>query len=682
MEQMMRRSAALLLALILSVVLALPAAAAEEDVVGQAAYDAAAGAMTYGDAVSVQYALWHDGEIIASGQQGVYSKTENRLLTADNLYGVGSVSKIYTTVAMMKLVDDGKVDLDAPVKRYLPEFTMADSRYKDITVRMLLNHSSGLMGTTSLNAFLLNDGDNDGAVDGLLEQLKTQTLQADPGAYSVYCNDGFTLAQLVIERVSGMPFEDFLRQEIAEPLGLDATFAPQDDFDQSLLAKTYIGQSTQALPPETLPIVGAGGIYASAEDLAAFGGALCGTDLLSETSLDAMENAECLRGLWPEDSEGSLLSYGLGWDAVSLYPFSGAGIQALVKGGDTLSYHCGLIVLPEYDMAAAVLTSGGISSYNEMAAASMLIAALAAEGVTVDVSTAVLDEAAAAAMPEALTACSGDYGSSTGLAQITVTKDGALSLTMAGMEEPMTFTYRQDGTFRDEGNTVALRLTEEDGHVYLQQIAYTGLPGLAPFYSAEYIYEKLPQPVADETTMAAWEAREGKIYAQINEVYTSALYPFGAVFGAVSLVGSPEGYLSINRLEDGNTAAPVLQIPGVGSRDSGVIEMVADENGVEYMTMNGAVYQDTDSFSPIYGGARSHCTIPSSGYARWYDVGESSGKTMTVTVPEGGGFCVYDGSLQAVAASWAYGTTTVELPENGFVVFAGAAGTVFSVTMA
>ena len=509
MEQMMRRSAALLLALILSVVLALPAAAAEEDVVGQAAYDAAAGAMTYGDAVSVQYALWHDGEIIASGQQGVYSKTENRLLTADNLYGVGSVSKIYTTVAMMKLVDDGKVDLDAPVKRYLPEFTMADSRYKDITVRMLLNHSSGLMGTTSLNAFLLNDGDNDGAVDGLLEQLKTQTLQADPGAYSVYCNDGFTLAQLVIERVSGMPFEDFLRQEIAEPLGLDATFAPQDDFDQSLLAKTYIGQSTQALPPETLPIVGAGGIYASAEDLAAFGGALCGTDLLSETSLDAMENAECLRGLWPEDSEGSLLSYGLGWDAVSLYPFSGAGIQALVKGGDTLSYHCGLIVLPEYDMAAAVLTSGGISSYNEMAAASMLIAALAAERVTVDVSTAVLDEAAAAAMPEALTACSGDYGSSTGLAQITVTKDGALSLTMAGMEEPMTFTYRQDGTFRDEGNTVALRLTEEDGHVYLQQIAYTGLPGLAPFYSAEYIYEKLPQPVADETTMAAWEAREG-----------------------------------------------------------------------------------------------------------------------------------------------------------------------------
>ena len=682
MKQAIRRSAALLLALVLTIALALPVWADEEAAVVRTADDVAAAAMTYGGAVSVQYALWKDGEIIVSGHQGVYSKTENRSLTSDNLYGVGSISKIYTTVAMMRLVEEGKVRLDAPVTRYLPEFTMADSRYKDITVRMLLNHSSGLMGTTNLDAFLLNDGKNDKTVDGLLDQLKTQTLQADPGAYSVYCNDGFTLAQLVIEAVSGMPFEDFLREEITEPQGLNATFAPQDDFDASLLAKTYVGQSTQALPQETLTIVGAGGIYASAEDLAAFGGALCSEGLLQEKSLTAMASEECLRGMWPEDSEGSVLSYGLGWDAVSLYPFAASGIQALVKGGDTLSYHAGLIVLPEYDMAAAVLTSGGVSTYNEMAAASMLIAALDEEFVTVDTSTAVLDEAATAAMPEALTAYSGDYGSSTGLAQITVAKDGTLSLSMLGLETPMTFTYRQDGTFRDEGNTAALRFVEEDGHIYLQQLAYTGLSGLAPFYSAEYVYEKLPQPVADEETQAAWAAREGKIYAQVNEVYTSALYPFGALFGMVSLVGSPAGYLSINRLEDADTAAPVLQIPGMGSRDSGVIQMTTDENGVEYMTLSGSIYQDAASFADIYGGPRSLCTIQENGYARWYHVGSAAGKTMTVTVPASGGFCVYDAAFQPVAASWVYGSTTAVLPEGGYIVFAGEAGTSFSLKMA
>ena len=93
-------------------------------------------------AVSVQYAMMDNGTLIESGVAGVYSKRENRLLTSENLYGIGSTSKMFTTVAMLRLADQGKVDLDRPVTDYIPEFTMADERYRDITVRMLLNHSS------------------------------------------------------------------------------------------------------------------------------------------------------------------------------------------------------------------------------------------------------------------------------------------------------------------------------------------------------------------------------------------------------------------------------------------------------------------------------------------------------------------------------------------------------------
>lgn len=117
------------------------------------------------------------------------------------LYGVGSISKTYTAVLMMNLVEEGKVKLDEPVTTYLPEFTMADARYKDITVRMLLNHSSGLMGSAGPGSFLFGDNNRD-ASDELLERLSTQTLQADPGAYSVYSNDSYTLAGLVIEAAS------------------------------------------------------------------------------------------------------------------------------------------------------------------------------------------------------------------------------------------------------------------------------------------------------------------------------------------------------------------------------------------------------------------------------------------------------------------------------------------------
>ena len=82
---------------------------------------------------------------------------------------------------------------------------------------MLLNHSSGLQGSTLGNAFLFNDNDTY-AHDTLLQQLSNQNLKADPGAFSVYCNDGFTLAEILVERVSGMSFTEFLHQNFTEPL--------------------------------------------------------------------------------------------------------------------------------------------------------------------------------------------------------------------------------------------------------------------------------------------------------------------------------------------------------------------------------------------------------------------------------------------------------------------------------
>ena len=163
-------------ALALSLV-TLPAGAAEAaPALEETAQAAAQAALTAGGAQSIQYALWQDGEIILTGHAGNYSRTENRALTDDILYGVGSVSKTYTAAAVLKLVDEGKVELDAPVTAYLPDFTMADGRYTDITVRMLLNHSSGLPGSTIANGFLLNDPDTL-AADTLLEELSSQTLK-------------------------------------------------------------------------------------------------------------------------------------------------------------------------------------------------------------------------------------------------------------------------------------------------------------------------------------------------------------------------------------------------------------------------------------------------------------------------------------------------------------------------
>jgi len=663
-----------ILSLCLIFALLVPAAYAAEPSLEESAQAAAQAALEYGQAVSVQYALWQDGEITLTGRAGVYSKTENTALTDEHLYGVGSVSKLYTTAAMLKLADQGKVDLDQPVTAYVPDFKMADERYKDITVRMLLNHSSGLMGSAGGNSFQFDGQALDYPLDTLLERLSTQTLQAAPGAYSVYSNDSFTLAQLVVERVSGMDFSAFLHQYFTDPLELENTLTPWDDFDQNRLARTYLGTETRHTPAETVAVLGTGGVYANASDLAEFGGYL--------STLDETMGDEYLRGMWPDGSEGDSLAYGLGWDSVHMFPFSQNGIQALVKGGDTLVYHAGLVVLPEYGMACAVLSSGGNSVMDELAAARILIDALAEQGVEMEESAS-LEPAEFAEMPENLTQLSGAYGTSTMVYSVTVEKDGSFSLQTPMAAQPMTARYCADGSFRDEENTMLFRLvTEDSGQVYLFQKAFSEIPGLTTVCTASYAAQRLPDYTPDADTQAAWDAREGKTYFQINENYSSVLYALSGVFASVSFATSPEGYLVTNQLTGPNEAAPYVQIPGTGSRDSGTIQ-VYTENGVEYIRINGGIYMDFANVTNIYPGSASRCTIQPGECAHWYWTGEAAGKTMTVKVPEKGAFYVYDSvNLQLVASSWTYGDTSVVLPENGIIVFAGDVGQAFYITLA
>ncbi len=650
----------------------------------QKAQQTAALAAAYGMADSVQYALWDDGEIVLSGGIAISPRGMKQQITEDTLYGIGSVSKVYTAAAVMQLVEDGKIDLDQPVTTYLPEFRMTDERYREITVRMLLNHSSGLLGDTMVNEVLFDDPNEDDAMENFLKRLEDQTLQANPGEYSVYCNDGFTLASLVVERVSGMSFREYIRKEITEPLGLEDTFAPGDNFDEERLADTYLSSDQDAEPtlPEAFVTAGTGGLYATAEDLAEFGGAFCGTSLLTEKSLNAMEQKEYLRGIWPETEQGDMIAYGLGWDSVNLYPFSEEGISAVAKGGDTLVYHASLVVLPEYDMAAAVLTSGGTSMYNEAAAMQMLMDALAAEGKSIE-AEAELPAAEPAQMPKELMELEGFYGSTVGGAyQIDVKEDGILEITtlLLADQEPVVLQYYSDGSFRYEDEPMRVKLVkEENGKVYLYQENYVELPGLAPMHTASYGAEWMPEQTVEAQAQAAWAAREGKIYLTLNEKYTSAMYPMSSVFQAVTLAVTPEGYVAFNRIADADTALPFLQIPGQGSRSSSQIDMETVD-GVEYMHANGWLMIDAAQTEVLPAEGAQNYTIGLDGYAQWFQIGQSAGKQINVEIMGKGAFYVYDATFQMVASS-RDGTSSVTLPQGGLIVFAGNAGTLFKTTI-
>ncbi|MEG2221679.1 MAG: serine hydrolase domain-containing protein [Oscillospiraceae bacterium] len=678
------RHLALLLALILTVSLcSLPVAAAEQpDIVQQQVQILTE---KYGTQ-SVQYALLEDGKITVSGHAGAYSRTENRALTEDTMYGIASISKLFPTVAVLQLCEQGKLYLDSPVTQYLPEFKMADSRYQKITLRMLLNHSSGLMGTTMQNMMLAGDADT-GTHDDFLKHLKTQKLKAEPGAFSVYCNDGFTLAELVIERVSGLSFTDYVAKYITEPLGLVHTKTPQDTFDRADLAKTYLGTGMTATPPDTVGCIGAGGIYSTAKDLCRFlqlflekPGIASGLILQDSAQKTMVPEAE--KAIWPNGRD-EMLSYGLGWDSVHGSGLSRYNIQALTKGGDTGLYHGSVTVLPQENMAVAVLSSGGSSVFDQLLGESLLRRALAAKN-RLPMDTPPAPPApmkTGVEVPTEIFALRGSY-LGTGVMEIDIAKTGTMTITATdapGVKQ--IYEYQGNGVFVDKEGTTALSFVQEGGirQTYLQMQGYQEVPGLGRLYNTQYVAQRIGENPLTGETATTWAARNGKSYCILNEKYTSLLYGLNPMM-QLGQEQEKTGYLGNGKIVDATTTEAVAQIPGMLGRDLAAYRFYT-EDGVEYMTDGLYVAMDSAKLPAISRGKTSACTIQATGNARWYAVGQAAGKTMAVTLPQEGSFAVYNNMGICVASSHLTGDTQVKLPEDGRVVFAGTVGEKFQITM-
>ncbi|MFG2794264.1 serine hydrolase domain-containing protein [Streptomyces sp. NPDC048419] len=160
--------------------------------------------------------LLDDQEIHVS--HGVTSLANPLPVDENTLFHLASVSKTFTATALMRLAAEGKVDLDAPVRHYVPELKLADEQAAaQITLLNLLNHTAGLDWN------LIDDGKGDRSLAGLVAKLPELPLIAPPGARPSYSQAGYNLAGRVIEKVTGLPFEQAMASLILEPVGLSGT---------------------------------------------------------------------------------------------------------------------------------------------------------------------------------------------------------------------------------------------------------------------------------------------------------------------------------------------------------------------------------------------------------------------------------------------------------------------------
>ncbi|RMI34835.1 serine hydrolase domain-containing protein [Nocardia stercoris] len=170
------------------------------------------------DVPGVAVGIWSGGaEIYVS--HGVNSIVDPEPVDRDTVFVLGSLAKPFTATALMRLVADGRVELDAPVRRYLPEFTLPDEQAAaEITVRQLLNHTAGL-------DWRLRDdtGEGDDALASYVAKLADLALIGKPGEQASYSQIGFNLAGRIIEKVTGETFENAVGSLLLEPAGLAHT---------------------------------------------------------------------------------------------------------------------------------------------------------------------------------------------------------------------------------------------------------------------------------------------------------------------------------------------------------------------------------------------------------------------------------------------------------------------------
>jgi CubicO group peptidase (beta-lactamase class C family) len=308
------------------------------------------------DVPGVSIAVWHNDTVMSAGL-GITSVEHPLPVTADTLFQVGSISKTFTGTMLMQLAEAGKIDLDTPVKTYLPKFKMADSNVTaNLTTRHLLTHTGGWMGD------YFNDlGNNDNALELMVKSLRTLPQISPLGTLWSYNNAGFNIAGRLIEVLTNQTYEQAAQQMLFNPLNLSKSFFYPND---AILTQRFavghqkwpdgvrvatpwaIGRAANAV----------GGVVSTVKDLLRYAQFHSGNGnaIIERSSLLAMRTAQTSAGgrgdmgiTWFIRQHGDVTSYG--------------------HGGATKGQKATFRFIPEKQFGIAILTNsddGGIIGDN------------------------------------------------------------------------------------------------------------------------------------------------------------------------------------------------------------------------------------------------------------------------------------------------------------------------------
>jgi CubicO group peptidase (beta-lactamase class C family)/D-alanyl-D-alanine dipeptidase len=286
-------------------------------------------------------ALVVDDRLIWSAGYGFQDGEQEIPVTADTVYRVGSVSKLFTDIAVMQQTQMGRLDLDAPVQQYLPDFSPENPFDAAITLRQLMSHRSGLVRESPVGHYFDPD---EPSIEETVASLNDTSLVYEPDTRTKYSNAAITVVGQVLQQHVGVPFSEHMGQAILKPLSM-----PNSDFERTpaIDAKlagasmwTYDGRRFEA-PKFALGTAPAGNLYSSVNDLSRL--LIC---LFREGKTDTgkLLEPETLRQMTTpvKDPDGAPLGFGLGFQVQDF-----DGHQKIGHGGAVYGFSTQLAALPQ-----------------------------------------------------------------------------------------------------------------------------------------------------------------------------------------------------------------------------------------------------------------------------------------------------------------------------------------------
>jgi CubicO group peptidase (beta-lactamase class C family) len=397
------------------------------------------------------------GEIYAKGYGWADRAAKRPFDAGMTISNAGSVSKLFTCAAILRLAEEGRVILDAPVSAYLPEFRPPE-RFpgaREPTVRDLLTHHSGTP-SDYLSGFMSSKAPAEGypySYRKNAELAGSLNPVTPPGTVFSYSNLSYGMLGQIVERASGEDFEEYCQREIFKPLKMDsASFVLKEGFEDRY-AKGYLRGKVRRIP--WIRDMPAGSLNLSARDLGRFSSAI----LAANGGRDGFLRASSVREALRKQNEGVALdadfSIGLTWWLLALPQLPGEKIAG--HGGDLESFHALLAMIPERDLAVSILvnSANGIGSFDLAGTASeALRAAVAQKGGTQP--EAQRGKPARLPVPdEAAKAMEGAWATPQG---IMVIKPSGKELSIRAFGQKVRGFYREDGSLGIEARVLGIKI--------------------------------------------------------------------------------------------------------------------------------------------------------------------------------------------------------------------------------